>query len=270
VRAAAAIALSAGLTLRTADILLWQSQGALESALRKVEIAFSAGDAQSAAKQLEVMARRTELGRHLTRPWRIAIAGAPNAGKSSLMNALAGYQRSIVAPTAGTTRDVVTILLAFDGWPVTAADTAGIRLARDVLEQAGVQRAQRELEQADLCLWVLDGAADPVWPLAAADKMLFVINKTDLPAAWDWTQVSGAITISALTGHGIPGLSAAIARTLVPEPPKPGEAVPFTDALCDAIDQAWNCVQAGQMSEARAIIVSLLSGDYNRDAMQSA
>ena len=139
-RAEAAIAMAAALTLRTADILLWQFHGALERALIEIESAYDIDYPQSAAEQLLALAKRTGIGRHLTKPWRIAIAGAPNAGKSSLMNALAGYQRSIVASTPGTTRDVVTTLLAFDGWPAAAADTAGIRIATDVLEGAGVEQ----------------------------------------------------------------------------------------------------------------------------------
>jgi tRNA modification GTPase len=269
-RAEVGIALAAALTLRTADILLWQWQGALDVALREIENAYDIGYPESGAEQLHALAKRTGIGRHLTRPWRIAIAGAPNAGKSSLMNALAGYQRSIVAPTAGTTRDVVTTLLAFDGWPATAADTAGIRSSTDVLEQAGVERAQRELQSADLCLWVLDGAADPVWPNTAAESMLFVVNKTDLQPAWEFANAAGAILVSALKGHGIIELSSAIAQRLAPEPPRPGDAVPFTDALCDAIDLAWSHVQAGQPSEARNIIVKLIYGEYDRETVQGA
>ena len=267
---AAEIELVAALTLRTADILLWQARGAFERALVDLRNAFD-DDLPSAANQLDALARRTSLGRHLTRPWRIAIAGAPNAGKSSLMNALAGFKRSIVAPTAGTTRDVVTTLLAFDGWPATAADTAGIRISADVLEQAGVERANREMQGADLCLWVLDGSEDPVWPIATTDRTLLVVNKADLRAGWDFSQATGAVVISALTGQGIPELGIAIAQRLVPDPPQPGAAVPFTDALCDAIDQAWSLSQSDRPPQlARDLIVSLIKGVQDRETVQSS
>ena len=175
------------------------------------------------------------------------------------MNALAGFNRSIVAPTPGTTRDVVTMLLAFDGWPATAADTAGIRFSTDVLEQAGVERANQEMQAADLCLWVLDGSAGPVWPTSTNDRILFVVNKADLRASWDFSQAAGAVVISALTGLGIPKLGSSIAQRLVPDPPQPGDAVPFTDALCDAIDQAWAATQSNGPSHlARDLIDSLI------------
>lgn len=269
-RADACIALSGALTLRTADILLGQAHGALANALTEIVAAFAEGDDQSASSRLQALAHRAPLGRHLTRPWRMAIAGAPNVGKSSLMNALAGYQRSIVAPTAGTTRDVVSALLAFEGWPFTIADTAGIRATQDPLENAGVLRARRELDNADLCLWILDGGSAPSWPEVTPSKTIFVINKTDLPAAWNFSLANGALCISARTGQGIPELTGAVARALVPDPPKPGEAIPFCDSLCDAIEQAWKRCQASRHDEAQQIIHQLLAGGYQRETLQGA
>ena len=87
----------------------------------------------------------------------MVVAGAPNVGKSSLVNALAGFQRSVVSEIAGTTRDVVSVQLAFDGWPVELTDTAGLREAEG-LEAEGVARANRALAEADLVLWVWIGA----------------------------------------------------------------------------------------------------------------
>ena len=174
------------------------------------------------------------LGRRLTTPWRVAVAGPPNVGKSSLVNALAGYQRSIVAPTPGTTRDVATTRLAIDGWPVELADTAGVRDATDMLEMQGVRMAREATAAADLCLWVLDASAQPVWPELQGAVQL-VVNKIDLPAAWAPDEAAGAVRVSARTGRGMADLCAALSRRLVPDPPPAGSAVPFTAALAGGV-----------------------------------
>jgi tRNA modification GTPase len=158
------------------------------------------------------------------------IAGRPNVGKSSLVNALVGYQRAIVFDQPGTTRDVVAVSTAIDGWPVELADTAGLRQAGDALEAEGIQLAENEIAAADLVLLVFD-ASQPLqsedtsllgkWPDA-----LLVLNKSDLPAAGE--HPTGAVQTSALRREGIDTLLKAISRRLVPDPPPPGIAVPFT------------------------------------------
>jgi tRNA modification GTPase len=101
----------------------------------------------------------------------VAIAGAPNVGKSTLMNHLARREVAIVSPHAGTTRDVIEVQLDLDGYPVTVIDTAGIRETDDPVEQEGVRRAKARAGEADLVLWLVDGVASgpavggavPVW-----------------------------------------------------------------------------------------------------------
>ena len=177
---------------------------------------------QSALARLRAL---IPLGQHLVEPWTLVLAGAPNVGKSSLMNALAGYTRSIVAPTPGTTRDLVRLRTAIDGWPVELIDTAGLREADASLEAKGIELARAALAQADLRLWVLDGANSPVLPLEGED-WLMVINKVDAPPAWDWSSLPKALRISALAGTGMAELCAAISARLVPAPPLAGEPVP--------------------------------------------
>lgn len=208
-------------TARTAAILLDQWQGAWDACIRGVECA----EPTIAMPQLNRLRDLIPLGLHLVEPWKVVIAGPPNVGKSSLMNALAGYTRSIVAPTPGTTRDVVTLRAAIDGWPVELTDTAGIRAADSDLEQQGIARARIAVAAADLRLWLFDGSRAPELP-DEAHTWTYVINKCDLPAAWDWARFGDVLRISAQTGNGLAELCELVSRQLAPHPPTAGEAVP--------------------------------------------
>ncbi|HEY3698310.1 MAG TPA: tRNA uridine-5-carboxymethylaminomethyl(34) synthesis GTPase MnmE [Spongiibacteraceae bacterium] len=145
----------------------------------------------------------------------IVIAGAPNAGKSSLLNALAGADRAIVTPIAGTTRDVLREHIQIDGLPLHIIDTAGLRESPDEIEREGIRRAWQEIERADHVLLVTDSSADAIdpqslWPIGApvalAQKpMTLIRNKCDL-SQLPPTLVTGApnqVTLSAKTGAGI-------------------------------------------------------------------
>jgi tRNA modification GTPase len=259
-QALAAAAVAEARTTRTAAILLDQYHGALERALAAILAGLDQRDCGEAGQLLAELAARADLGRHLTASWRVAVAGAPNVGKSSLVNALAGYQRSIVAATPGTTRDVVTTALAIDGWPVELADTAGIRSGTDSLEEQGIHRAEAALGASDLCLWVLDASVAPVLPPPGAPRARLVVNKIDLEPAWDLDRAGDAVRVSALTGTGLADLCATLSRWLVPEPPPPRAAVPFTAALADRVEEAWQHFAAGREPEARQTLVAASSG----------
>ena len=122
----------------------------------------------SPSQQIAILLARANLGRHLVRPWSVVLAGPVNVGKSSLINALAGYGRSIVHDAPGTTRDAVTATTAIDGWPVELCDTAGLRQGGDAVERAGIERAQERLAQADLAVLVFDRSV----PWSADDQAL--------------------------------------------------------------------------------------------------
>lgn len=251
-RAAAASALARAPTVRTAAVLLDQYRGAFAAAVTDILASLDRGDTPGAALRLGELGRYVPPGRHLTAPWCVTVAGAPNVGKSSLVNALAGYQRSIVAATPGTTRDVVTVSLAVDGWPVEVSDTAGLREGREALEEAGMRRARESAAGADLCLWVLDASsAEPVWPDPGAGTVRLVVNKVDLPAVWDLQRAEGAVRVSASTGEGLAELCAALSQWLVPEVPPAGAAVPFTDGLCGGIEEARRLLADGRPGPAR-------------------
>jgi tRNA modification GTPase len=235
--AAALATLANALTTRTATIALDQLHGAFSGALDAICTSLRQGDVHSAEGALGALERWAPLGRHLTSPWRVVVAGAANVGKSSLVNALAGYQRSIVAATPGTTRDVVSVLLAIEGWPIEVADTAGWRATDLPVEQEGIARAREALTAADLCLWVLDASAPPVWPDPNLGPVKLVVNKVDLPPAWP-IEETAAQQVSAKTGAGLPQLCQALAAWLVPQIPPPGTAVPFTAAVAEALARA--------------------------------
>ncbi len=156
--AEAHVALAEASTLRTAAILLDQYQGALREELVKICQQLREGSVQRAAERLQELLAYAELGRHLTRPWQVVLAGLPNVGKSSLINALVGYSRAIVFDQPGTTRDVVSATTAAHGWPLRLSDTAGLHMATDELENAGIVQTHHQLQEADLVLWVLDAS----------------------------------------------------------------------------------------------------------------
>jgi tRNA modification GTPase len=144
----------------------------------------------------------------------VAIAGPPNAGKSSLLNRIAGRDAAIVSPHAGTTRDVIEVHLDLDGFPVTVLDTAGVRSTDDPVEREGVRRAVARAESADLVLWVVAPRelAPPGVVTSVSTPVWTVENKVDLPAD-DRTAGRGGerggrrFAVSALTGFGIDELT---------------------------------------------------------------
>ncbi len=226
----ARITLAHAKTQRAAGILLDQLHGALRRSIEQIDDLLAAQELVEAAQQIDQLMQWEPCGERLTSPWRVVLAGAPNVGKSSLLNALVGYSRAIVFAEPGTTRDVVTVTTAIDGWLVELADTAGIRATADALEATGIQSAERERAAADLVIWVCD-ATQPAETMelsaTATHKMLVVMNKSDLLSDAN-EPFPDFIATSALTGQGIESLLAAIAESLVPHPPPPGSALPFT------------------------------------------
>lgn len=258
-KTAASLEMSQATTVRTAAILLDQYHGAFESVLSEIQASLSKDDLNEAIRLLQSLARHADVGRHLTTSWKVAVIGPPNVGKSSLVNALAGFQRSVVAPTPGTTRDLVTTPIAVDGWPVELIDTAGLRDETETLEGQGISLARRAAEEADLYLWILDASVPPIWPedsLRENKKLRFVVNKTDLPAALDIRE-SAVLLISARTGAGLSELVEALAKWLVPDLPAPGAAVPFTPALASQIEEALTDVRAGRIEETKQRLTAL-------------
>jgi len=247
-------------TVKTAAILLDQVHGAFENTLAEILGALRAQDQFCARRLLARLVGTLHLGRHLVEPFRVVIAGTPNVGKSSLVNALSGYTRSLVSPIAGTTRDVVTTRIALDGWPVELIDTAGLHTSADALERQGMARTRAVLDRADLVFWVLDASAPRVLP---PPEILFdrtIINKVDLPAAWDDRDDQlielprSTAYVSAKTGQGVTELCRWIAFLLGLEAmPAPGEGVAFTPELCEQIWHAYESLRTDRQGAARIL-----------------
>jgi tRNA modification GTPase len=244
-------------TERTALVAWEQVRGALRRELDVMGASLAAGQLAAARQQARQLLDRAALGQHLAAPWRVVLAGRPNVGKSSLINALVGYERAIVAPLPGTTRDLLTARTACHGWPVELIDTAGLRETMDRLEQAGVALARAQLAQADLVLLVLDSsnfedavdlALVDLWPQA-----LLVYNKCDLqsppalPCGW---------AVSALTGAGIAGLVQQIALRLVPQAPPPGAGIPLDPSHAAGLRRLLEFLESGDLASARAELAS--------------
>ncbi len=227
--AAARLALAEARTTRAAAILLDQYRGALRRAMEQTESSLQAGAKEAARQQIETLLAHADTGLHLIRPWQVVVAGQPNVGKSSLINAIAGYQRAIVHRAPGTTRNVVGVQTAVDGWPVEISDTAGLRETREKIEQAGIDLARQKILAADLIVLVFDRSQP--WSeqdqalLESCPTALCVHNKNDLPRAPG--QRPSGMELSAMHSAGIDALCHEIAHRLVPHSPSPGVAVPF-------------------------------------------
>ena len=260
-RQSAAVALAAARTERTAGVLLDQYGGAGERALTQTLAAVERGERIEATRQLDELLGLAPLGLRLTQPWKVVLAGRPNVGKSSLVNALLGYRRAIVFDLPGTTRDVVTATTACDGWPVELSDTAGWRDDADALESQGIAAAKAAASQADLVLLVADRAQawndDDEAMRAALPDALLVWNKADLTPAADNSRRSGLV-VSATQGAGLDELLAAIAQRLVPYPPGPGAAVPFTTEQVAALRAAREALDCDEHELARRELARLL------------
>ena len=183
-------------------------------------------------------------------------------GKSSLINAILGFERCIVHAAPGTTRDVVTAQTALDGWPVELADTAGWRDSSDEIEAAGLQQARTQLRQADLIVLVFDVSAG--WTsedqalLAAWPGAVVVHNKCDLPPALPQGRPPG-LMVSAAQRGGLDVLVRELGRRLVPEPPRPAAAVLFTQGQVQVVQAARSALAAGNPCEALTVLNKLLA-----------
>ena len=163
---------------------------------------------RAAIERIDRALATAEAAARLREGFTVVIAGPPNVGKSTLMNALAGREVAITSPIPGTTRDLIEVFLDLRGYPVTLVDTAGIRDSSDPIEQEGVARARRRAKSADLTLWLDDGAG--VEPPSVDGPTLGVRTKIDLEEA-TLAIAAPKFAISAKTGAGVDRLLDALA-----------------------------------------------------------
>jgi tRNA U34 5-carboxymethylaminomethyl modifying GTPase MnmE/TrmE len=181
------------------------------------------------AAGLRALLARYPAGRAFAHPRLAVLAGPPNSGKSTLLNALARRDRALVHPEAGTTRDPVEAVCDFEGYPVRVADAAGFAPARLEADREAQLRARALLDAADVVLWLEDPAA-PCGPPGRADVRLS--GKCDLGRS-----LPGAIRVSGATGEGLDGLRAAVLAALGLPRPATAEAAPFEEEHARAIER---------------------------------
>ena len=197
---------------------------------------------------LALFAENFRRGRVIREGIETAIVGRPNVGKSTLMNLLAGSEKSIVTATPGTTRDVVEEQVNFAGVTLRLWDTAGLRETDDPVEQAGVARAKARMEQAQLVLALFDGSE----PLGAEDiavleqvrskKIIAVVNKSDLPSRinkeYIENEIEHIVNISAAQGDGLTKLEEAVRTMTDTSGFDPGAALVANERQLDCVNRA--------------------------------
>ncbi len=216
---------------KAARILARQLAGQLGREMDRIQALRAAGRQSEADAAVARLVRASRVGLRLARPWRVVLAGPVNAGKSSLVNALAGHARSIVSAEPGTTRDVLETRIVLDGWEIDLIDTAGLREAdladASPTERAGIDRALAAITDADLVLRLSRVGFSLPNPLE-----INVLSQCDLLLP-DAPPLPSTIRTSTVTGEGIAELAAAIVRRLVPEeheePTLLTGPVPFTE-----------------------------------------
>jgi tRNA modification GTPase len=179
-------------------------------------------------------------GQVLRHGLRTVIYGAPNVGKSSLLNLLLGYDRAIVSDLPGTTRDTIEEIINIRGIPVRLIDTAGARESVDVLESEGIRRALAQVDQADLVIQVVDGSKPPAGlKNFERGRSVLLLNKCDLGMHPQWREFDG-VQFSCLKRTGTEALNQAIWERVM------GENVQFSDVRVAINARHQACLQSGR------------------------
>jgi tRNA modification GTPase len=267
---------------RAAGVLLDQANGALHSLFVKLDLLITTHQWHSAQSLIESVSPWNELGLHLVDPWRVVLAGPPNVGKSSLINALSGQSLAIVHHEAGTTRDWIEARTHIDGWPISLTDTAGMRQTDEAIEREGVLRATERICQADLVVVVVDYSVgwtpqhDQILKLCRQrepnPRVLIAWNKCDL-----MPRSLHSSCPQPETGHSYPTVTCSaqreispllesISRALVPEPPGGGQPIAFDlrhqRMLAEMLGRLQSSVAPDSASQLKSLSQQLFFGQF--------
>ena len=210
---------------------------------------------ESIREEIAALLATADQGRILREGVRVVIYGATNAGKSSLLNRLLGYDRVIVSDTHGTTRDTIEETFNLDGVPIRLLDTAGLRTSTSELEREGIARTEKSLQLADLRLHIADrnSPKPPHFEQRVRDSNeIIVLNKRDLPENSDWKDFHG-VRISCLTGEGLPELQKEILARITKQNLKPESPVAINTRHRDCLRRALESCDRATTAQAEGL-----------------
>ena len=240
---------------------------------------------QRIGAHIDALRNSFTLGNAIKEGVAVAITGAPNVGKSTLLNRLLNEERALVSDIAGTTRDVIEERINIDGVVFRFLDTAGIRATDDRLEQMGIQRTMSSIERAQIVIYMTDAArlaagapVAPEFPLRTDQKLLVLVNKTD--TAPDSPLPEGTIGISARNGDGIDRLRRILRSFVDTEALYHGDAIVSNnrhyealtaagDALRRALDGLNNSLQTDLLSEEIRQVIHHVGSVTGRNSLAS-
>lgn len=193
----------------------------------------------------------------------VALVGPPNAGKSSLLNALVGQDRAIVSDVPGTTRDVVEGAIVLAGVPIRLLDTAGIEIPRDAIEAEGIRRSRRAMDESEILLVVLDGSVEPdrrVLVETEGRPRVVVRAKSDLPAHGASVALTGAQPVSVVTGEGMEALRECLTREVEPRAGASGDEAGIVASVrqIELLESLRSHLASGEASLAEAPLEAAL------------
>jgi tRNA modification GTPase len=219
----------------------------------------------SVREEIATLLATADQGRILREGVRVVIYGATNAGKSSLLNRLLGYDRVIVSETHGTTRDTIEETVNLDGVPIRLLDTAGLRASASELERQGIARTEKSLQLADLRLYIADRNAPrpPHFDEQAGDaNEIVVLNKSDLPENDDWKNFR-ALRISCMTGEGVPQLQKEILARITKQNLRPESTVAINTRHRDCLRRALEACDRARAAMGRKLSPEYVAIDLN-------